>query len=281
MSWKPNCTLFTENGPLPRPGPSLSDNVLDLFSLRGKVASVTGSSTGIGTAVAEAFAQAGADVCLWYNSHNADDIAQYLASKYNVRCRAYKVDIVDPQAVEHAISQQYEDFGRIDVFVANAGVPWTSGPMIDCNDDNKAWNRVVNVDLNGVYYCARAIGRIFRQQGYGSLIFTSSISGVIVNFPQMQACYNAVKAAVTHFSKSLAVEWSAFARVNSISPGYIKTELTQFVSEETRSRWLSLIPLGREAHVKELCGAYLFLASDASTYVTGTDIRIDGGYTCV
>lgn len=279
MSWKPDHTIFTENGPLPRPGPKLADNVLDLFSLKGKVASVTGSSTGIGHVVAEAFAQAGADVCIWYNRHNAEATAEALAKKYNIKCKAYKVNIVDPDAVEAAIRQQHKDFGHIDVFVANAGVPWTAGPLIDA-EGHKDWEKVVNIDLNGVYYCAKAIGKIFREQGHGSMVFTSSMSGHIVNYPQMQACYNAIKAAVRHLGKSLAVEWSAFARVNSISPGYIGTEISDFLPRETRARWWSVIPLGREALPRELVGAYLFLASDASTYVTGADISVDGGYTC-
>lgn len=270
-------TLFTGLGPLPTEPPKLPSNVLDMFSLKGKVASVTGSSTGIGYAVAEAYAQAGADVAIWYNSHNAEDKAAALAKKYGINAKAYKVSVTDPEAVDKAITQIKNDFGKIDVFVANAGVPWTAGPLIDA-PDHKEWNKVVDLDLNGVYYCAKAVGKIFRDQGHGSLIFTASMSGHIVNFPQMQACYNAVKAGVIHFAKSLAVEWSGFARVNSISPGYIATEISDFVPKEIKAKWWESIPLGREGLPEELVGAYLYLASDASTYTTGSDIRVDGGY---
>ncbi|ANB15773.1 Sps19p [Sugiyamaella lignohabitans] len=277
MVWKDNATIFTELGPLPREPPKLADNVLDLFSLKGKVASITGSSTGIGYAVAEAYAQAGADVAIWYNSHPSDDKAKALSEKYGVRAKAYKVSITDSEQVEAAIAQQKKDFGKIDVFVANAGVPWTAGPLIEPND-HKEWHKVVDLDLNGVYYCAKAIGRIFKEQGHGSLVFTASMSGHIVNYPQLQASYNAVKAAVIHLSKSLAVEWSGFARVNSISPGYIATEISDFVPHETKAKWWSVTPLGREGLPRELVGAYLYFASDASTYTTGSDLRVDGGY---
>lgn len=272
-------TYFTGLGPLPIPGPKPVPNILDLFSLKGKVASITGSSTGIGYAVAEGFAQAGADVAIWYNSHNVDDKAKALAEKYGVKVKAYKVAVTDPKAVEEAIAQQIKDFGKIDVFVANAGVPWTAGPLIDTENDDE-WHKVINLDLNGVYYCAKYIGRHFREQGSGSFIATASMSGHIVNFPQMQACYNGAKAAVRHMCASLAVEWAGFARVNSVSPGYIATEISDFVDKETKAKWWSFTPMGREGEVQELVGAYLYLASNASTYTTGSDIRVDGGYTC-
>lgn len=272
-------TITTGLGPLPTPAPKPAANAMDLFSLKGKVAVISGSSTGIGYAVAEAYAQAGADVAIWYNSHNADDKAKALAEKYGIRSKAYKVQVTSSDAVEQAINQAAEDFGKIDIFVANAGVPWTAGPMIDV-PDHKEWNKVVDLDLNGAYYCAKFVGRIFKKQGHGSLIFTSSMSGHIVNFPQMQACYNAVKAAVRHLAASLAVEWAGFARVNSISPGYIATEISDFVPKEIKSKWWSYIPLGREGEPQELVGAYIYLASDASTYTTGADIRVDGGYCC-
>jgi sorbose reductase len=272
-----NATLATGLGPLPRPYPKLAPSVLDLFSLKGKVASVTGSSTGIGLAVAEAYAQAGADVCLWYNSHDATSTAERISRTYGVRAKAYKVNLLTAEGVEEAIEQQVKDFGKIDVFVANAGVPWQKGPLIDQPDD-KEWQKVVELDFNAVYRCVKYAGRVFKRQGHGSLIMTASMSGHIVNYPQMQACYNAVKAAIIHLGKSLAVEWSGFARVNTISPGYIATEISDFIPRETKAIWWRATPLGREGDPRELVGAYLYFASDASTYTTGSDLRVDGGY---
>lgn len=254
-------------------------DILKLFSLKGKVASITGSSTGIGYGIAESFAQAGADIAIWYNSHDATEKAAEMAEKYEVKVKAYKVQITDSEAVEHVIEEQIKDFGKIDIFIANAGITWTAGPLIDSSEDHKDWNKIVDTDLNSVYYCAKYIGRHFCVQGKGSFIVTSSISGFIVNFPQLQACYNSVKAAVRHFATSLAVEWADFARVNSISPGYINTSITDFANQEMRQSWLKCIPMGRYGEVQELVGAYLYLASDASSYTTGIDIRVDGGYT--
>ncbi|RLV91936.1 Sorbose reductase SOU1 [Spathaspora sp. JA1] len=266
-------------GPLPTPPPELSNNVLELFSLKGKVASVTGSSTGIGYAVAEAYAQAGADVAIWYNNTPATEKAEKLAQKYGVKCKAYKCNISQSEDVDKTIGEIVQDFGTIDIFVANAGVAWTSGSMIDVDDNHESWHKVVDLDLNGVYYCCHSIGKVFKQTGRGSLIITSSMSGSIVNVPQLQAPYNAVKAAVKHLAKSLSVEWAPFARVNSISPGYIVTDISEFCDPEIKARWWQLTPLGREGLPQELVGAYLYLASNASTYTTGADLRVDGGYT--
>lgn len=265
-------------GELPTKAPTLPENSLDLFSLKGKVASVTGSSGGIGLAVATAYAQAGADVAIWYNSKPADKLAADIASKYGVRCKAYQANISDHEQVEKVVNQIEKDFGTIDIFVANAGVAWEDGPCIDVEGLDK-WHKVVDLDFNGVFYCAKAAGKIFQKKGKGSMIFTASMSGHIVNVPQLQAPYNAAKAAVIHLSKSLAVEWASFARVNSVSPGYIATDISEFADKNVKSEWWSLIPLGREGLPKELVGAYMYLASDASTYTTGTDILVDGGYT--
>ncbi|EDK41368.1 hypothetical protein PGUG_05466 [Meyerozyma guilliermondii ATCC 6260] len=271
-------SMINENiGTLPAQPPKISNNVMTLFSLKGKVASVTGSSGGIGYAVAEAYAQAGADVAIWYNSKPSDEKAEHLAKTYGIKCKAYKCNVSDPADVEKTVLQIEKDFGRIDIFVANAGKPWTSGPAIDA-EGLDSWHEVVDLDFSGVFYCAKAAGKIFEKQGKGSLIITASMSGHIVNVPQMQAPYNAAKAACLHLSKSLAVEWAHFARVNTVSPGYIKTEISDFVPPEMKEKWWQLTPMGREGETQELVGAYLYLASDASTYTTGTDIIVDGGY---
>ncbi|KAJ8141515.1 hypothetical protein OXX79_004779 [Metschnikowia pulcherrima] len=267
-----------ELGPLPTKGPKTGKTIQELFSLKGKVASITGSSGGIGWAVAEAYAQAGADVAIWYNSKPAEEKAAYLEKTYGVKAKAYKCNVSSYEDVEKTILDIEKTFGGLDIFVANAGVPWTSGKSVDAEgiDD---WHKIIDLDLSAVYYCAKVAGKIFKKNGKGSFIITASMSGHIVNVPQMQAPYNAAKAACIHLSKSLAVEWASFARVNSVSPGYIRTEISDFVDEEIKSKWHTLTPLGREGETQELVGAYVYLASDASTYTTGTDILVDGGYT--
>jgi sorbose reductase len=144
----------------------------------------------------------------------------------------------------------------------------------------EAWDHVIQIDLNGTAYCAKAVGAHFRKQGSGSFVITASMSGHIANYPQEQTSYNVAKAGCIHMARSLANEWRDFARVNSISPGYIDTGLSDFVEQKTQDLWKSMIPLGRNGDAKELKGAYVYLVSDASTYTTGADIVIDGGYTC-
>ncbi|GAV46923.1 hypothetical protein ZYGR_0A05210 [Zygosaccharomyces rouxii] len=270
---------------VPTPAAELPGHVLDFFKLKGRVASVTGASGGIGYEVALGFAQAGADVAMWYNSNpKIEEEVGELSKKYGVKIKAYKCSVTDSADVERTVDQIVKDFGRIDIQVANAGVGWNKGPILDYGEEagreavDKEWHKVIDVDFNSVYYVARATGKHFKKQGNGSLILTASISGQIVNIPQMQAAYNSAKAGVIHLGRSLSMEWAGFARVNTVSPGYIETPLTDRLSQELRDRWIEYVPLGRLANPRELVGAYLYLASDASTYVTGTDIRVDGGY---
>ncbi|KAF8470835.1 hypothetical protein BDZ91DRAFT_551836 [Kalaharituber pfeilii] len=262
--------------------PKDGDPVLPLFSLKGKTAIVTGGDAGIGYAVADCFAEAGADVIIWYNSNSkAEAAAQGIAERWGVKCNAFKVDVTDQAAVDKAVTEQVEAVfgGRLDIFVANAGIPWTKGAILEAGQEGVPhYKKVVATDLDSVYYSALAAGKFFKTQGSGSFIATASIGGYIVPIPQLQTAYNSVKAAVIHFCRSLAVEWAGFARVNSISPGYIATDITSFVPEETKKVWRQLTPLKREGLANELKGAYLYLASNASTFTTGSDIRVDGGY---
>lgn len=144
----------------------------------------------------------------------------------------------------------------------------------------EAWDKVIQIDLNGTAYCAKAVGEHFKKRGKGSFVITASMSGLIANYPQEQTSYNVAKAGCIHMASSLANEWRDFARVNAISPGYIDTGLSDFIDEKTQELWRSMIPLGRNGLAKELKGAYVYLLSDASTYTTGANIVIDGGYTC-
>ncbi|KAI7694427.1 hypothetical protein D0864_02421 [Hortaea werneckii] len=271
-------------------------SVLPLFNLKHKTAIVSGAGAGIGLQVAQGFAEAGANVAIWYHGNKqALDRAAEIEKKYGVKCRAYQTDITDYDDTKRVIDEIAEEFnGRLDIFVANAGIIWKDGGMIDGPVSN--YRNVVSTDLDSVYYCAKAAGEIFRRQyetgvnmkgeklenyRYGSFIATASMSGHIANIPQLQSAYNAAKAGVIHLCRSLAVEWVKFARVNSVSPGYIVTDISNFVPPETRAIWRGKIPMGREGEAHELKGAYLFLASDASSYMTGAEILIDGGYCAV
>ncbi|KAL8910053.1 MAG: hypothetical protein Q9171_004648 [Xanthocarpia ochracea] len=281
--------VFTHNNTV---APS-EQRVFSLLSLKGKTAIVSGAGAGIGLRVAQAFAEAGANVAIWYHGNKtAITRAQEIEEAYGVKCRAYQVDVTHDLKVKETIDTIVGEFnGRLDIFVANAGIPWTQGPMLD--GDNGHYRKVVATDLDSTFYCAKYAGQHWRRQKkegttihgdpiegfrYGSFIATASMSGHIVNIPQLQAAYNAAKAGIIHLVKSLAVEWVQFARANTVSPGYMATEISDFIPPETKDIWRDKIPMGREGEPHELKGAYLFLASDASSYTTGTDIICDGGY---
>ncbi|KAF8339990.1 uncharacterized protein EI90DRAFT_3038726 [Cantharellus anzutake] len=250
----------------PKPTPQIPDSVLQSFSLKGKVAVITGGGTGIGYQVARAYAEAGADVALFYNSSSkAIDLAKGLEKEFGVKSKAYKVPVTDSKIVTESIEQVEKDFGRLDIFVANAGTGG-GGPVTEMTDEQ--WHRVIDVNYNSVFYCARAAGRIFKKQGYGNFIVTSSMSAHIVNRPITQATYNGTKAAVTHFAKSLAYEWKDFARVNIVSPGFFDTDMG--AAPEVLDVAFDTAVLGRQGNTKELKGIYLYLASDASTFTTGS-----------
>lgn len=268
-------------------------SVMALFSNRGKTAIVSGAGAGIGLVVAQALAESGANVAIWYNSNKkAVERAQDIEKEYGVKCKAYQVNVTDAKNVEDSINEIVKEFnGRLDIFIANAGIPWTQGAMLDGQIDH--YRKVVATDLDSTFYCARAAGLHWRRQKkegtdlngkklenftYGSFVATASMSGHIVNIPQLQAAYNAAKAGIRHLVKSLAVEWVQFARANTVSPGYMATEISDFVPKETKSIWKDKIPMGREGEAHELKGVYLYLASDAASYTTGADIIVDGGY---
>lgn len=261
-----------------KPNPVLSDSVFEMFSMKGKVVIITGASGGIAHEVARGLAEAGANLALWYhNSRAAVDLAQELEQKYGVAAKAYQVDVKVWDQVKKGVDDAISDFHRLDVFIANAGIPAKAGGL---DQTLQEWHDVVDTDFNGAYYCARAAGEIFKKQRSGNMIFTASMSGHIVNIPQQQAGYNAAKAAVIHLSKLLAVEWADFARVNSVSPGYIDTAISGDCPFDMKEAWFRMIPMHRDADPRELKAVYLYLASDASTYTTGSDFVVDGGFCC-
>ncbi|KAL8793321.1 MAG: hypothetical protein Q9195_004098 [Heterodermia aff. obscurata] len=190
--------------------------VLPLFSLKGKTAIVSGAGAGIGLGVAQGLAEAGANVAIWYHGNRkALDRAEEIEKEYGVQCRAYQSDTTDPESVQTIVDQIVHEFnGRLDIFVANAGIPWTQGAALDGEIEH--YRRVVTTDLDGTFYCARAAGVHWRRQkkegtdingkklenySYGSFIATASMSGHIVNIPQLQAAYNAAKAGIIHLGE--------------------------------------------------------------------------------
>ncbi|KAJ5702028.1 NAD(P)-binding protein [Penicillium malachiteum] len=256
-----------------------ADRLVDLFSLKNKVVVITGASNprGIGYEVARGCAEMRASIAITYFSRKeeAEKNASQLSEKFNVKVQAYYCDVSDYVSTESLVQSVISDFGHIDGFVANSGQAAGSGIL---DGSVKDWNHIIQVDLNGPFHCAKSIGPHFKQRGTGSFIFTSSMSGHVANFPQEQTSYNVAKAGCIHFARSLANEWRDFARVNSVSAGYIDTGLSHYIPQETKDLWRSLIPMGRVGVAKELKGLYVYLLSDASSYTTGSNILVDGGY---
>jgi len=263
---------------LDRPVPKLADNVMDMFSLKGKYCAVAGAGSGIGLGAVRAFLDAGAaGVAMTYNSNDATiQLAKDLEKEYNGKSKviALKCPVGESKAVAETVAAIHKEFGRLDVFVANAGMG-AGGAITEMSDEY--FDKTTAVNFSGVFYCAREAGKIFKQQGSGSFIITASMSASIVNIPNTQALYNAHKAGVKHLGKSLAFEWKDFARCNIVSPGFFYTDMGASPSVAATAR--SMAVLGRQGDVRELKGIYLYLASDASTFTTGSEIIVDGGYT--
>ncbi|KAF2156384.1 reductase with broad range of substrate specificity [Myriangium duriaei CBS 260.36] len=252
-------------------------NVMQAFSLKGKVAAVTGGARGIGLEVSKGLAEAGAQVALIYSTtKNAADIAAAMQRETGVTCKVYQADVSKHDQINAALEKIATDFGHLDIVVANAGIA-SHYPAEDYTPEQ--FSDIMKINLDGAFYTAQSASRIFKRQGSGNLIFTASVSAILVNVPQKQAAYNASKAGLVQLARCLAVEWVDFCRVNCVSPGFIATDMLQVHPKEWRDRWFTMIPAQRVCEPHELKGAYVFLASDASSYVTGSNLVVDGAYT--
>lgn len=251
----------------------------EMFHLTGKRAFVTGGAQGIGKTVALHMAKCGIDVAIVdMNQEKAEAVAHEIEN-IGVKALAIKTDVTSEDDVNTMMAAIISEFGGIDVALNNAGI---------ANNEESDhvpfdhWKHVIDVNLNGVFLTARAAGREMIKQKHGSIINTASMSGHIVNRPQPQSAYNASKAGVIMLTKSLAVEWAKYnIRVNSISPGYITTEMTAHVRKDWRDSWIEQSVISSLGTPEDLVAAVLYLASDAAPFTTGTDIVIDGGFTIV
>jgi NAD(P)-dependent dehydrogenase (short-subunit alcohol dehydrogenase family) len=254
---------------------------LEKFKLGGRVALVTGAGQGIGLACAEALGEAGAKVIIADRDPKAAATASDSLKAKGYQAEIVVMDVTNSARVSEVADQLVAQHGKIDVLVNNAGIARSETPAEKVTDEH--WLNVIDVNLNGTFWCCRAFGRHMLTAKSGSIVNIGSMSGFIVNKPQEQSYYNASKAAVHHLTKSLAAEWGARGvRVNAVAPTYIATPLNAFVKNSPKmyDAWIGGTPMGRMGEVEEIASVVLFLASDAASLMTGSVVLVDGGYTC-
>lgn len=252
-------------------------NYLEKQSLNGKLALVTGAGQGIGAAIAEALAATGAEViCTDILRERAQSTAHDLNTK-GYRARAEALDVTDSAAINTLAAS----LPALDILVCNAGIV-TNTPADAMTDEE--WDKVITVNLTGVFRTCRGFGRRMLEAGRGSIINIGSMSGLVVNVPQPQCHYNASKAGVHQLTKSLAVEWAKRGvRVNAVAPTYIETPLLHDLENQPGliQKWLDMTPAERMGQPHEVASLVQFLASEASSLLTGSIITADAGYTCI
>jgi NAD(P)-dependent dehydrogenase (short-subunit alcohol dehydrogenase family) len=252
--------------------------VQDMFSLKGKVAIVTGGSSGLGVTFARALAEVGANIVLAARRLDKLDEVGNDLSRLGVKVKSIQCDVSNQDQVQSLIDETLKAFGRLDIMVNNAGVAAMS-PATEIAVEE--WNRVVSINLTGTFLCARTAARQMMKRGGGKIVNIASIYGAVGDvFPASP--YYATKGAVINLTRDLAVEWAPFKiNVNAIAPGFFPSEMTEAIFQDPH--YLEYInkqtPLGRTGNPDDLKGAIVFLTSQASDYVTGQTIFVDGGWT--
>jgi NAD(P)-dependent dehydrogenase (short-subunit alcohol dehydrogenase family) len=254
---------------------------LDKYNLKGRTAVVTGGGRGIGLACCQALAEAGAKVVIADVDPKVAAEGQSVLSKAGLAADVAQLDVTKSSEVTACADALNKKYGAVDILVANAGIARSGTGGEEVSDEH--WLSVIDVNLNGVFWCNRAFCRHMLGRRRGAIVNIGSMSAIIVNKPQKQAYYNASKAAVHHLTKSLAAEWAERGvRVNAVAPTYIETPLTRFGMEDKTMypTWLENTPMRRVGQPDEIASVVLFLASDAASLMTGSIVVADGGYTC-
>ncbi|MCK6067453.1 MULTISPECIES: SDR family NAD(P)-dependent oxidoreductase [Microbacterium] len=252
-------------------------SVIDKFSLQGRTALVTGATRGLGHAFATALAEAGADIVVHGRDQAAAETVRDEIEALGRKAYVVLGDLTEAGGAQQVVDASIAAAGAIDILVNNAGA-CIHRPALEVTDDE--WSYVMDTNVTALWRMSQAAGRHMVERGSGSIVNVGSISGMIVNRPQMQPAYNASKAAVHQLTKSLAAEWAPLGvRVNALAPGYIKTDMSPVDEPQFRRMWIEDAPQQRYATPDELGPAMVFLASDAASFMSGTVLVVDGGYT--
>ena len=248
--------------------------------LDGRVAVVTGGGQGIGLACARALSEFGAKVVIADIDLGIAEAGRATLAAAGMEAQALQLDVTDPAQVDAVAEDVVKQHGTVDILVANAGIGAPSTPAEEVS--NETWLRVNDVNYNGVFWCNRAFAKPMLKAGRGSIVNIGSMSGLITNRPQMQSFYNASKAGVHQLTQSLATEWAnRGVRVNAVAPTYIETPMTSHAAATGYlEHWLRDTPMNRLGQPDEIASVVHFLASDASSLMTGTVVVADAGFTC-
>jgi NAD(P)-dependent dehydrogenase (short-subunit alcohol dehydrogenase family) len=252
-------------------------SVRDLFDLSGKVAIVTGGGSGIGRQMAEGLAEAGADLVLCARKAERCEQAAADLGQLGVRALGLACDVRIPEQVEAVVRRVVDELGGVDVLVNNAGTVWGAAPE---DMPLEGWQKVVDVNLTGVFLFAQAAGRVMIERGGGAIVNIASVSGLHGAPPEVvnTVVYHATKGGVIAFTRDLAWKWAQHGiRVNAIAPGWFPSDMSKFVLDLQGEELVRRIPLRRFGGPHDLKGAVVFLASPASAYVTGHTLVVDGG----
>ena len=252
-------------------------SVLDSFLLTDKVALVTGGSRGLGRAMAQALGEAGAKVAVTARTRDSAQAAAAELEALGITSLGVQLEVTDPDDVERAVQEVTDSLGPIDVLLNNAGI---SAAHTGLGDSNADWSAIMATNVDGVWHCSRAVGKRMAERGGGTIVNVGSMSAFIVNQPRWQPAYLASKAAVHQLTKALAAEWAPHGiRVNAMAPGYFLTEMSPVDQPEFKPWCVDPAPMKRHGMPVELGPVAVFLASDASSFMTGSIVTVDGGYT--
>lgn len=253
----------------------------DYFDLTGKVALITGASSGLGVQFAKALANQGADIAICARRVEKLEETKKLIESMGVKCYVHACDVTVVDQINETVKDVIEHYGKIDILVNNAGLGWTAPAE---STTEQLWSTMIKTNIDGVFYFAREVGRHMLERGYGKIINIGSIHSTVVMNGMPLSAYATTKGAVEMMTKALASEWAKKGiTVNAIGPAYFASEMTGDIgnNEQFAPLIAAYCPMGRVGQEGELDGALIYFASDASSYTTGQLLTVDGGWTTI